>query len=151
MKTPKQNGPTVCSSQPVKSLSKFASNSIAIQIIERALSGPATISAFRRNRAALPYYFKAITSDEVLPLNRDYRPIGCTVPAYEFIDYESPILAPLRLPRAAINWEAVSEKGYFFHDGNSPLTGPPSDRREYISRVHSAFAGLGLQSPEVTP
>lgn len=113
---------------------------------ERPEQSP-TETMLRIARPFLPYSLQPAGDGSVLPLNRDYMPLGVTR-SLDAIDFRSPKFSSLRLPESVIDWSLL-ERGYFFSDATNPLNGGASGRWEYIFKVWWSLRGLGLRCPDL--
>ena len=99
-------------------------------------------------RPLLPYNLKPVGDGFVLPLNRDYFPLGVTRSS-DVVYYDSPEYASLHLPDNCINRSILLDGEYFFMDEDSPLSGSKVDRCNYIFRLWWALHNLGLKCPNL--
>ena len=120
----------------------------AVDLIESALtwnSVPTTKAALRRIRPLLPYCFIKLDSAYVLPVNRDYMPLGVGH-LHGFVNYSE--FQSLRLASGDLDGSLLRPGGYLFNDSCSPLTGSASDRSDYLVRLWWSLRRYGFTSPK---
>jgi hypothetical protein len=124
----------------------------AIELIETAFQSPwnsiPTNADLRRLRSILPYCFKEIDSCNVMPINRDYMPLGIGY-SLKFVNYGAPEFASLRLLSADLDRLLLRPGEYLFNDICSPLTGNVNDRSDYFLRLWWTLRHYGLTFPNL--
>ncbi len=119
----------------------------SIEFIESALQTPLTEVAYSRARALIPYSFQSISGGHVLPVNRDYLPLGLTKHV-GIVDYNSPKYFSLRISSKSLDRSNLLHNDYLFNDGCSPLSGPNRNRYEYLFRLWHSLQPQGLLLPD---
>lgn len=105
-----------------------------------------TVTMLRRARPFLPYCLKSLEDGSVLPVNRDYMPLGVTH-SLDAVDYDSQNFASLRLPGPGLD-RALLGNGYFFM-GHGPFSSLASDRWEYLFKLWWSLRGFGMKCPNI--
>ena len=120
----------------------------AVELIESALPWNSTPSkaALRRTRTLLPYCFIKLDSAYVLPVNRDYMPLGVgySLNCSNYAEFES-----LRLSSGDLDRSLLNPGGYLFNDSCSPLAGSTSDRNDYLFRLWWSLRRYGFASSKL--
>ena len=105
-----------------------------------------TVTMLRRVGPFLPYCLKSLDDGSVLPVNRDYMPLGVTN-SLDAVDYDSQNFASLRLPGLGLD-RSLLGNGYFFI-GHGPFSSLASDRLEYLFKLWWTLRGFGMKCPNL--
>lgn len=123
----------------------------ALELIESILGDDQTLPkgrALALARPFLPYRIDTLDSGRCLPLNRDYKPLGCRGNAWA--EYADSTYTALCFDAAELDLSATVNNGFFFHDGTSPLCASTStERNVYLFRLYWTFRHVGMAWPGI--
>jgi hypothetical protein len=111
------------------------------------------------SRALLPYLLEEVEPGWLLPLNRDYKPIGLldsrisSSRLYPWAEYSDEKYRSLLLPTDLVDltllknvWPKV---WYFYNDGDTPFSmATAADRRKYHLKLWHVFRHWGIPLPK---
>src|SRR5271166_1696926 len=83
---------------------------------------------------ALLFYTYEEAGEHILPLNREYKPLGLSGYGITAKYDEYPFLY---IPKNIVNFDALEKKKYLFHDGTYPSNA--KSKKIYISQVADFF------------
>ncbi len=118
---------------------------------------PAEVKGDDLDRALLPYLLEEVEPGWLLPLNRDYKPIGLLNSNSRhrsggWADYNCDKYRPLLLPKKDVDLTLLKivrpEIWYFYNDGNSPFSWTTAaDRRKYHLKLWWTFRHWRIPLP----
>jgi hypothetical protein len=111
------------------------------------------------SRTLLPYLFEEVEPGWLLPLNRDYKPIGLMADhgrSALWADYTSEQYRHLFLPKALVDLTLLekidSTHWYFYSDGNNPFSySTDEDRQMYHLKLYRALQRWSIPAPKSNP
>ena len=123
----------------------------ALELIEAFLIEGGTLPKGRSlalARPFLPYRVDMLDNGRCLPLNRDYKPLGCRGNAWA--DCAASTYTALCFDAADLDLSATVNDGFFFHDGTSPLcASTATERNVYLFRLFWTFRHVGMAWPGI--
>jgi hypothetical protein len=119
----------------------------------------ARISSNDLSRTLLPYLFEEVESGWLLPLNRDYKPIGLMIDhggSELWADYTSAQYRHLFLPKALVDLTLLEKitpaHWYFYGDGSNPFGyATAEDRRTYHLKLCWSLRHWHIPLPKFSP